>query len=276
MENKLAQVFRPQYRCNIERPGMHEGRTPVQNSKASQHQVNRTNRTDVEVLAVNISSRIPDGGGKARGGAGLGGQVWTSILLCVVLTLVLVNDMVTYGAMKDVESEAAEVMSYPPLNVVVYYEALCPDSRYFVIKQLKPAYGKLRSIMSISFVPYGKAQTTEKDGKYTFTCQHGAVECRANTVHACVTNAIRDEEKQLDICVEKFGEDWSKVAQCVESDKGASILKHMGDMTHSLRPKVSFIPTVEIDGSLSEQTQIQQDLHKVLCRRYKGPKPPSC
>ncbi|XP_045137149.1 gamma-interferon-inducible lysosomal thiol reductase-like isoform X4 [Portunus trituberculatus] len=188
---------------------------------------------------------------------------------------------------------AAEVMSYPPLNVVVYYEALCPDSRYFVIKQLKPAYGKLRSIMSISFVPYGKAQTTEKDGKYTFTCQHGAVECRANTVHACVTNAIRDEEKQLDIvscmierneqpmkvgqkCVEKFGEDWSKVAQCVESDKGASILKHMGDMTHSLRPKVSFIPTVEIDGSLSEQTQIQQDLHKVLCRRYKGPKPPSC
>ncbi|MPC32728.1 Gamma-interferon-inducible lysosomal thiol reductase [Portunus trituberculatus] len=190
MENKLAQVFRPQYRCNIERPGMHEGRTPVQNSKASQHQVNRTNRTDVEVLAVNISSRIPDGGGKARGGAGLGGQVWTSILLCVVLTLVLVNDMVTYGAMKDVES------------------------------------------------------TTEKDGKYTFTCQHGAVECRANTVHACVTNAIRDEEKQLDIvsCMIERNEQPMKVGQ----------------------------------KSLSEQTQIQQDLHKVLCRRYKGPKPPSC
>ncbi|XP_063849997.1 gamma-interferon-inducible lysosomal thiol reductase-like isoform X2 [Scylla paramamosain] len=191
------------------------------------------------------------------------------------------------------EPEAAEVAAYPPMNVVVYYEALCPDSRYFVLKQLKPTYGKLRSIMSVSFVPYGKAQTTEKEGKYTFTCQHGPVECRANTVHACVTNAIRDEEKQLDIvscmierneqpmkvgqkCVEKFGEEWSKVAQCVESDKGASILKHMGDMTHSLRPKVSFIPTVEIDGSLSEQSQILQDIHKVLCRRYKGPKPPSC
>lgn len=48
--------------------------------------------------------------------------------------------------------------------------------------------------------------------------------------------------------MEKFGEPWADVAKCVDSDKGPSIMKHMGDMTHSLRPRVSFIPTVEIDG----------------------------
>ncbi|KAG0720505.1 Gamma-interferon-inducible lysosomal thiol reductase [Chionoecetes opilio] len=189
--------------------------------------------------------------------------------------------------------EAMDAASPPPLQVVVYYEALCPDSRYFILKQLKPAYDKLHDIITVSFVPYGKAQTVEKDGKCTFTCQHGPVECRANMVHACVTSVFREEAKQLDIvscmidkneqpmkaglkCVERFGEAWDSVERCVESEKGGSIMKHMGDMTHSLRPKVSFIPTVEIDGSLSEQSHIQQDLHKVLCRRYRGPTPPSC
>ena len=43
-------------------------------------------------------------------------------------------------------------------------------------------------------------------------------------------------------------EKWTNVENCIKSDKGPSILKHMGDMTHKLKPKVSFIPTITIDG----------------------------
>lgn len=49
-------------------------------------------------------------------------------------------------------------------------------------------------------------------------------------------------------CVEKFGEQWENVEGCVNGEKGESILKHMGDMTHSLNPQVTFIPTILIDG----------------------------
>nr|XP_045587222.1 gamma-interferon-inducible lysosomal thiol reductase-like [Procambarus clarkii] len=190
-------------------------------------------------------------------------------------------------------NDELEVAVHPFLHVEVYYEALCPDSRYFVMKQLTPAYEKLHEIMNVALIPYGKARTQEKDGKLVFDCQHGPVECKANMVHACVTNIVKDEGKQLAIvhcmiekndmplkigqkCVEKNGENWQNVEACILSDKGSSILKHMGDMTNSLKPRVSFIPTITIDRVQDDQKHILQDLHKVLCKRYKGPKPPSC
>ncbi|XP_042223978.1 gamma-interferon-inducible lysosomal thiol reductase-like isoform X2 [Homarus americanus] len=189
--------------------------------------------------------------------------------------------------------EELEVPVYPTLHVEVYYEALCPDSRYFIMKQLTPAYEKLHKIMHIALVPYGKARTQEKDGKFIFDCQHGPVECRANMVHACVTNLVKEEAKQLAIvhcmidkndapmkigqkCVEKYSENWEDVESCVLSDKGSSIMKHMGDMTNNLKPHVSFIPTITIDRSQDDQKHILQDLHKILCKRFKGPKQPSC
>ncbi|KAK8720598.1 hypothetical protein OTU49_013215 [Cherax quadricarinatus] len=191
------------------------------------------------------------------------------------------------------KNEELEVTVYPFLHVEVYYEALCPDSRYFIMKQLTPAYENLHEIMKVALIPYGKARTIEKDGKLSFECQHGPLECKANMVHACVTNVVKDEGKQLAIihcmidkndvpmkvgqkCVEKHGENWDDVKSCVVSEKGSSIMKHMGDMTNSLEPRVSFIPTITVDRSQHDQKHILQDLHKVLCKRYKGPKLPSC
>lgn len=40
---------------------------------------------------------------------------------------------------------------------MVFYEALCPDSKHFIMKQLVPAYEKAAPIMDIVLVPYGKA-----------------------------------------------------------------------------------------------------------------------
>jgi interferon, gamma-inducible protein 30 len=45
--------------------------------------------------------------------------------------------------------------------VAVYYEALCPDSKNFIVKQLKSAYTKIPNLIEIEFFPYGKASTHE-------------------------------------------------------------------------------------------------------------------
>lgn len=91
--------------------------------------------------------------------------------------------------------------------VTIYYEALCSDSRNFILKQLVPTYEKLSDVIEIDLVPYGKAtvrnfsefimhnviqllfkylQTMERDGTYVFECQHSYIECDANKIHACV------------------------------------------------------------------------------------------
>lgn len=52
-----------------------------------------------------------------------------------------------------------------PVLVSVYYEALCPDSKGFLMKQLMPAYRKIPNLIEIEFFPYGKATThTLPDG----------------------------------------------------------------------------------------------------------------
>ena len=44
------------------------------------------------------------------------------------------------------------------VKVTVYYEALCSDSRNFILNQLVPTYEKLRQHIALDLIPYGKAQ----------------------------------------------------------------------------------------------------------------------
>lgn len=45
-----------------------------------------------------------------------------------------------------------------PVVVTVFYEALCPDSKNFVIKQLLPTFYKAPALVEVQLVPYGKAE----------------------------------------------------------------------------------------------------------------------
>lgn len=40
---------------------------------------------------------------------------------------------------------------------MVFYEALCPDSKGFLVKQLDTAYAKAPELIDFQLVPYGKA-----------------------------------------------------------------------------------------------------------------------
>lgn len=49
------------------------------------------------------------------------------------------------------------------VHVAVHYEALCPDSRSFILKQLGPTYRTLSTNIEVELVPYGKATVSRCD-----------------------------------------------------------------------------------------------------------------
>uniref|UniRef100_A0A182XN89 Gamma-interferon-inducible lysosomal thiol reductase n=1 Tax=Anopheles quadriannulatus TaxID=34691 RepID=A0A182XN89_ANOQN len=222
-------------------------------------------------------------------------------LVILIIVLVLVYKSFTQhgppAAEGDVEQTSGgnEAMLKPsaPVLVVVYYEALCPDSKNFVLHQLQPAFDRAPELMDIEFVPFGKASwTTKSDGSLEFDCQHGPIECEGNTIHACVVEAVREPRTRLamvacmiqnnimprDIfyrCAKEHGVEIESIKKCYDSPHGAELLKVHGEATHALRPAVSFIPTVTLDGAQYVQKSILKDLFGNVCQVVagRGPKP---
>ncbi|CAH1970012.1 unnamed protein product [Acanthoscelides obtectus] len=135
------------------------------------------------------------------------------------------------------------------VRVEVYYEALCPDSKYFIIYQLLTVFEEFQNHIILDLIPYGKAETLVVDGKLQFHCQHGETECYANKIHACVIDHVNNPVKQLkyiacmikdnmipDVAGEKCGQeqgiDFKPISQCAKGDKG-SIMTETTDLSTS-------------------------------------------
>ncbi|XP_052869801.1 GILT-like protein 1 [Anopheles cruzii] len=229
------------------------------------------------------------------------------VILIVVIVLIYKSFTSPHRSSSDEEhgpdarveqtsDEAAPKPSDAPIYVMVFYEALCPDSKYFVLRQLQPAFQRAPSIMEIQFIPYGKATTTTKqDGSLAFDCQHGPIECEANIIHACVVEAVHDAKTRLDMvacmirdniipresfqrCAKEHGVEIESIQKCYDSPHGAELLKLHGEATHALRPQVSFIPTITLDGSQGNQKTILKDLFGSVCQvaAGRGPLPEVC
>ncbi|XP_017034541.1 gamma-interferon-inducible lysosomal thiol reductase [Drosophila kikkawai] len=172
-----------------------------------------------------------------------------------------------------------------PVLLSVFYEALCPDSKYFLTKQVLPTFMAASSILKVHLFPYGKAKTSEKiEGKLTFDCQHGPTECQANIYHACVVNIIENPLVQLQLvtCMiqdNRFPQDamlkcaklhnitnTDLIEKCAGSTHGLELLKFNGEATFAIRPPVTFIPTVTIDGSQGRQASILKNLLSEVCK----------
>lgn len=79
------------------------------------------------------------------------------------------------------------------LQVNAYIESQCPDCinfiKYSVVKSL--GVKDIEKILDLRFVPYGNAkQNHNSDGTYSFTCQHGAIECHGNLLEVCALNNL--------------------------------------------------------------------------------------
>ncbi|XP_022901173.1 GILT-like protein 1 [Onthophagus taurus] len=216
--------------------------------------------------------------------------------LIPALILFLIINFVIYFPFGDKKSTSKQHLYENPTEIVtvsVFYEALCSDSKNFIVNQLKHVYEDLRKNINLDLVPYGKAQTIEEDGQISFICQHGKTECIGNKIHACVLHLILDQGDQLkyvacmisdnvvpfmalEKCGKEVGIDYNPMIECANGNLGSQLLKTYGERTHAVKPKIDFIPTVQFNGSLDVPlAQVLKHFRKELCALYKNP-PKGC
>ncbi|KAK2708219.1 hypothetical protein QYM36_013971, partial [Artemia franciscana] len=125
-----------------------------------------------------------------------------TLLLFILMAVKIIYNLYIFAISTDeshlmVEDELGLNLNSRKITVEVYYEALCPDSKHFINRQLKPTNSKIGPYINISYVPYGKAKTRANDTSWSFDCQHGELECQGNIVHACGIKYIDDPLSRL-------------------------------------------------------------------------------
>ncbi|EFN84485.1 GILT-like protein C02D5.2 [Harpegnathos saltator] len=131
-------------------------------------------------------------------------------------------------------------------------------------------------------------KTIKTNDGYEYECQHGPIECQANIIHACTIDAIREPSKRLDFlacmienninpveimntCAARLNAsvEAESIRKCSDTSTGKELLAKYGQMTKSLVPAVSFIPTITLDGSSDNQVKILKNMLKDVCLHFK-------
>lgn len=85
---------------------------------------------------------------------------YAKLLFLFIIVLVLYKAFRHYGmSEKDLE---ADPESIGKVKISVYYEALCPDSKFFIKYQLLPVFEEFQEDILLDLVPYGKAKVRLK------------------------------------------------------------------------------------------------------------------
>jgi len=144
-------------------------------------------------------------------------------------------------------------------------------------------------IVDITFFPFGNGR--ENPDK-TFTCQHGAAECKGNMNEACgIYSAAGNVTKAwwpYVLCLEKgsppndaqkcatsSGLGWDKVNACLTNkDLSYNIMHAIVVKTNALSPKKQYVPWVVLNGKPLMQSF--SNIKQKICDAYTGTKPPGC
>jgi len=142
-------------------------------------------------------------------------------------------------------------------------------------------------ITDIHYVPYGNAR--ENPDK-TFSCQHGAPECKGNMIEACAINAYPDQSKSWPFlvclergsppndgqkCASQTGLDWATINSCYNNATASYAIMHAyAQETKNLQPPHQYTPWITLNGK-----PLYQDFNNMkqkICAAYTGTKPPGC
>ncbi|KAG7310738.1 hypothetical protein JYU34_003548 [Plutella xylostella] len=97
----------------------------------------------------------------------------------------------THSSPQENFTNNISVASSSVVEIKVYYETLCPGSIQFFRNQLKPIAERLAEHVKIHLIPFGFAEIKWHKSRPQFRCQHGALECFGNKLHACAAEALR-------------------------------------------------------------------------------------
>ncbi|XP_024278874.1 gamma-interferon-inducible lysosomal thiol reductase [Oncorhynchus tshawytscha] len=182
----------------------------------------------------------------------------------------------------------------PRVEVTLYYESLCPGCRVFLTQQLFPTWAMLHDIMEVKLVPYGNAQELPS-GNSPFTCEHGEPECHSNMIEACIlhsvglysafpvidcmesaANVLAAAQPCLQLHVPSMT--WDSVTTCVKGELGFKLMHENALKTNALSPAKTHVPWVTINKEYTGdfQDKAMSSLFNLVCKMYKGGKPPAC
>ncbi|KAF7286164.1 hypothetical protein GWI33_007126 [Rhynchophorus ferrugineus] len=196
------------------------------------------------------------------------------------------------------------------VNVAVYYESLCPDSRKFFTQQLYPSLqGNLSNYVNLTLIPYGKTTMEFKTNEYEFTCHHGPNECYGNKIQACALKLIDGGRKTeglgfnrvsagfINCLMDKSNKNTvptnyptkecaelnrvtnlNIIENCAGHTDGSNYLANLGSLTKAVQDPLKSVPTIVFNQKLKpeDNSLAQTNFVKALCSYINGPKPNEC
>lgn len=173
-----------------------------------------------------------------------------------------------------------------PIELGVYFESLCPDSRRFFVNQLVPTFKQIGKIIKPTLIPFGHARVL---GNNKMVCQHGARECEGNRLMACIIARESDSLSVIETigciignkvapkdCVTKHlpNASFDDIDRCKASDESYQMMIEFEKLTG----KPDYIPKLTLNGQYSEdiQSELEFNLKNFVCKNYNGTKPSQC
>lgn len=209
-------------------------------------------------------------------------QTKVIILLCVTifsLALVILSGVTS--------ASETDVLDKKRVEVAVYYESFCPDSKRFFLKQLLPTYRDVGSIMNLTLVPFGHARILGSD---KMVCQHGRGECDYNRLMACIQDragsnnlatietlsCIFEKRDKVKECLVKYlpNLDYTDINKCRTGNESFKMMETF----ESLTGRPSYIPKLMLNSLYSEdiQNELEHNLKYSVCKNYSESKPEKC
>ena len=69
-------------------------------------------------------------------------------------------------------------------------------------------------------------------------------------------------------CAERLDIDWEPIRKCAEGREGEELMAVVAQESLGVKHKLSFIPTIALDGDYSNQNNILKNFLPALCNQY--------